>query len=435
MMTASRRIWRALSRLVTFTLLLVTVTVLLPSSGLTATGRYDLRLGELTARDSFSLTLWTIDAVADKVTQAFGAQPWAGLTEQQRDAVFESYFASAGRAVELEGQIADLANQGASESDPGLVELERQLAELRATRQEQGILVERIMEDQVQAVLTQQDISILRAGRLFLPPVFFRPVDLPHVLVISYADRIEMRSQVAVKRTLTVKQVETLEAAVDQDLDVSSLVVPIGGYSTYPTMVSGTGPRDWMVGAVSHEWCHIYLTFRPLGVNYNASGQLAAMNETVCSIFGDEVSSEVGYQFYGLERQKLSWQTPPQPQAAAPVQPPQPPEPQTYNVNRELRRIYLAAEQALKAGDRAGAIDAMAQGRKDLAAHGFYLRKLNQAYFAFYGSYAEGENAIRPDPIGANLRTLRRQSADLRQFMNIVSRMTSYADLERAVGN
>jgi hypothetical protein len=427
------RLWRTLGRVTSSILLIVLLAGMFPSSALTATGRYDETLGALSGPDSFSLSLWTVAAVAGKIRESIGAKPWAGLSAEQEKAIFDNFFASADQANQLEGQINDLANKGVLAGDPQLAELQSQLAHLRKARQGESAIVERLVEDQVQTVLKEQSIWVFDWGRIFLPPVFFKPIDLPDVLIVAYRDRIEMRTQVAVQRTMTVQEVSALESAVDGKLNVSSLVVPIGGYSTYPTMVSGTGPRDWMIGAVSHEWCHIYLTFYPLGQSYGKSGELSAMNETVCSLFGDEVSSLVEAQFYDKPQQPLSWQTPPQPAQAAPVEPAPAQEPQAFNSNHELSKIYAATEEKLRAGDISGAEAVMEEGRKYLAANGFYLRKLNQAFFAFYGSYAEGPNSIRPDPVGDDLRTLRRNSPSLRDFMQTVSKMSSFDDLKRAV--
>ena len=41
----------------------------------------------------------------------------------------------------------------------------------------------------------------------------------------------------------------------------------------------------------------------------------------------------------------------------------------------------------------------------ELLEQGYVIRKLNQAYFAFHGSYAVGTSAT--DPIGGKLRSLR----------------------------
>jgi N-acyl-D-amino-acid deacylase len=64
-------------------------------------------------------------------------------------------------------------------------------------------------------------------------------------------------------------------------------------------------------------------------------------------------------------------------------------------------------------------------------AHGYALRKLNQAYFAFHGSYATAASAV--DPIGPKMTRLRRASPSLRAFLETVSRFTRVEDLDRAL--
>ncbi|OGO24020.1 MAG: hypothetical protein A2144_05680 [Chloroflexi bacterium RBG_16_50_9] len=62
---------------------------------------------------------------------------------------------------------------------------------------------------------------------------------------------------------------------------------------------------------------------------------------------------------------------------------------------------------------------------------GYRIRKLNQAYFAFHGTYADSPASI--SPIGVELRKLRSQSASLKDFMDTVSGMTSREDLAASV--
>ena len=427
-------------RLAIFLVLLSIFLGASPSSALTTQGYYDTRLGALTGPHSFGLTTWTVRAVGDKIGQSIGSKPWQALSDDERKQMLNDYFASADQANELEGQISSLANQGVTGTDAQMADLEAKLRTLRQKRTEQSVVVERVLADQVQNVLKEQNTTLFEVGNLFFPPVFFRLIDLPDVLIVSYRDQFAMRNQVTLQRTITSDETGSLEGAVDSDLGVSSLVVPIGGYSTYPTMIAGTAPRDFVVGAIAHEWCHIYLMFRPLGNAYGRDGQVAAMNETVCSIFGDDVEALVLEQYYGAEKLPRPWQTPPTPVPVAPTTPeqpkptPTPAEPQAFNANHELRKIYVAAEDKLKAHDIAGAEAVMEQGRQYLADNGFYLRKLNQAFFAFYGSYAEGPDAIRSDPIGDDLRELRRQSPSLHDFLVTVAQMTSYNDLKRALG-
>src|SRR5262249_37172640 len=75
----------------------------------------------------------------------------------------------------------------------------------------------------------------------------------------------------------------TLEDKVAKTLDVSTLVVPLGGIGTYPTMVGQSSDLPWIASVVAHEWTHNYLAFRPLGLHYDSSPALRSMNETTAA--------------------------------------------------------------------------------------------------------------------------------------------------------
>jgi hypothetical protein len=73
--------------------------------------------------------------------------------------------------------------------------------------------------------------------------------------------------------------------------------------------------------------------------------------------------------------------------------------------------------------------------RKHMWEHGYQIRKLNQAYFAFYGAYAAGGGgAAGPDPVGEAVRLLRRRSASLADFVNTMAWFTSYEQLRAYLG-
>jgi hypothetical protein len=66
--------------------------------------------------------------------------------------------------------------------------------------------------------------------------------------------------------------------------------------------------------------------------------------------------------------------------------------------------------------------------------NGYHLRKLNQAYFAFYGAYADQPGgAAGEDPVGAAVRNLRAQSPTLADFLNRISLMWKFDQLQRAI--
>ena len=66
--------------------------------------------------------------------------------------------------------------------------------------------------------------------------------------------------------------------------------------------------------------------------------------------------------------------------------------------------------------------------------NGYLIRKLNQAYFAFHGAYADVPGgAAGEDPVGPAVRALRAQSASLADFVNTIAWMTSFQQLQQAI--
>ena len=69
----------------------------------------------------------------------------------------------------------------------------------------------------------------------------------------------------------------------------------------------------------------------------------------------------------------------------------------------------------------------MEERRLFFVEHGHNIRKLNQAYFAFHGSYAT--NPSTGNPIGGQLEWLRAQSPTLRDYIHTVAAFSRYDDL------
>ena len=66
--------------------------------------------------------------------------------------------------------------------------------------------------------------------------------------------------------------------------------------------------------------------------------------------------------------------------------------------------------------------------------NGYAIRKLNQAYFAFYGAYADVPGGpAGEDPVGPAVRALREQSDSLADFVKCIAWMTSFEELQAAV--
>jgi hypothetical protein len=216
---------------------------------------------------------------------------------------------------------------------------------------------------------------------------------------------------------------------VDQKLGVSSLVVDIGGLSTYPTMIMRTTALDWTTNTIAHEWIHLYLAQRPLGMRYEGDPAARTMNETTASIAGDEIGREVVKRYYpelfrasqpGLELVAFTTDFRP---AEAP-----------FDYRAEMHETRVQADALLAEGKIEEAEAYMEQRRKVFWDRGYTIRKLNQAFFAFYGAYADVPGGpAGEDPVGPAVRALRAQSASLKEFLERISQMTTFAELQEAV--
>ncbi|KAA0276920.1 MAG: hypothetical protein EDM79_06115, partial [Chloroflexi bacterium] len=76
----------------------------------------------------------------------------------------------------------------------------------------------------------------------------------------------------------------------------------------------------------------------------------------------------------------------------------------------------------------------MEERRQVFLRNGYLLRKINQAYFAFHGAYADVPGgAAGEDPVGPAVRALRAKSDSLADFINTMSWMWSFEQLQERV--
>jgi hypothetical protein len=102
-----------------------------------------------------------------------------------------------------------------------------------------------------------------------------------------------------------------------------------------------------------------------------------------------------------------------------------------FDFNQEMREIRKTVDEYLARGEIEKAEEFMGQKQQYLMSMGYYIRKLNQAYFAYEGTYADSPAFI--SPIGLELKELRSQSASLKYFLNTVSSMTSHQELRDSI--
>jgi hypothetical protein len=109
-------------------------------------------------------------------------------------------------------------------------------------------------------------------------------------------------------------------------------------------------------------------------------------------------------------------------------------DPAPFDFRAEMHETRVTADQLLAEGKIEEAETYMEQRRQIFWENGYLLRKLNQAYFAFHGAYADVPGgAAGEDPVGPAVRALREQSASLADFINTISWMTSFEQLQQAI--
>ncbi|MPZ24125.1 MAG: hypothetical protein GEU28_11425 [Dehalococcoidia bacterium] len=96
-----------------------------------------------------------------------------------------------------------------------------------------------------------------------------------------------------------------------------------------------------------------------------------------------------------------------------------------------MRGLRLDVDRLLAEGEVERAETLMEDVRLELEEGGIFIRKINQAYFAFHGSY--GDTPVSSDPIGPKLIALREGAGSLSRFIELARDVTSEDDLDDAL--
>lgn len=367
----------------------------------------------------FDFFVWETKALAAKAEAAL-VSGQSYLTEADQKQIVLDYVAILGEIRQLESQVR-LIYSDPEVPDPELAarELQQQVDERRVAAAKLQPVAEQVMQGQVAAILAGEGFGILGA---VLPPVSAQLTPLPYILIISPRDEIRQIYNIPLQHGLTIPDQEQIEAAIFDDIDRSALVVPIGGLGLWPAMVYESGNINYLVNTIAHEWAHHWLTFHPLGISYGGSPALRTINETVATIFGDEVGARVIERFYP---EFVPSEVTAQEAETAEVE-----DLPVFDFNQEMAKTRDTVDELLAQGKLQEAESYMEQRRQFLWENGYRIRKLNQAYFAFYGAYAAAPGEQGDDPIGPALLALRENSDTLAEFMNRVSRITSLQKLQ-----
>jgi hypothetical protein len=408
------------------TFILLILSVMLGASTVSPSDPLE-RVRTFTRDIEFDYVSWTLNSLGIKLGElALGTANYLPLKEQSKTVLVSLDLIQ--QINQVEEQINDIySDPNISDPKTATADLHRQLDELQDYRTRLEPLAEAILQDQINEIAARAHLTF--GGQAF-PPVLYHTTPPPDALIVSPRNAIRQDYDISISPDISVDQMEALEDQVDRSSNVSSLVVGIGGIGLYPTMVMETTDINGLAEVVAHEWVHNYLTLRPLGVSYMNSPELRTMNETVASIAGKELGRAVVEQYYP---EYLPLEVPSVEPAMGSDQPPSPP---AFNFRAEMHKTRMTAERLLAEGKIDKAETYMELRRRFLWDNGYHIRKLNQAYFAFYGAYADQPGgAAGEDPVGAAVRLLRNNSPSLADFINRMSWMWNFEQLDKAVGS
>ena len=396
--------------------------VVLGSSSLPPGDRTEL-VRAYTRNIEFDYVGWSFDALGLKFAQSsLGTSKY--LSQDARHLLVLEYLDLVTGIQMAEGQLNNIfADPNISDPQSASGDLRQELAGLYDQREKIGPVAEGILQSQISHIVAELDLGL---GGQTVPPVLYHNTPLPFALIVSPREVIRQDEDISLLPDFTLDKHVELEEEVDGNLDVSSLVVPIGGVGVYPTMVQETNNLVWLSEVVAHEWTHNFLSLRPLGINYFTSPELRVMNETTASIAGKEIGRAVLEMFYP--------ELVPQPEPG--TKPLELVEPPAFDFRAEMHETRVTVDELLADGEIDEAESYMERRRSFFWEHGYQIRKLNQAYFAFYGAYADepgGAAGAAEDPVGEAVRALRAQSPSLAAFLKRISWITSFEQLQRVV--
>lgn len=392
------------------------------------------RVRVFTRSIEFDYVTWTLDAIGLKTAQSILGLP-AYISTPEAKALVLEYAEKIQKKQQLENVILQIySDPNLKNPDQVAAQSKAELAQITERLDQISPTAETILQGQLSAIIVQNGLGW--AGTV-VPPVAFHATPLPYALIVSPRDTIRQDANISLISDLNLDQIIALEENVSKGLNVSALVEEVGGIGTYPTMIQQTSSLTWLAEVTAHEWTHNYLTLRPLGLNYETNPELRTMNETTASIAGKELGALLIEQFYPeLAPKPVEQAVPSEPSTQTEEQPVEEPTEPVFDFREVMHETRVKTDELLAAGKIDEAEAYMESQRKYIWDNGYLIRKLNQAYFAFHGAYADSPGgAAGEDPVGPAVRALRAESTTLADFVNRISWMTSFTQLQQATGN
>lgn len=386
--------------------------------------RFDTPAASVSLEHGYGLVSWELDNFFDKWShRVWTVLPWTPTSEEDRRASLTRYGELVGELRSAKNEL-NWATSAENPDESAVREAQAKVDRLISERNDLRDGVEEYLEQIIADVVRSPEIGLV--GSFVWPPVDFRIGDPPKLLVTSRRDEIVRIEDVLLDPDISVDEMSRIESELVENNDISAVVLQTGGLASYPNVIPTTDLKR-LVDVASHEWLHAYLAFHPLGRAYFGGGEIRSMNETLADIFGREVGLRVYEEVTGEP-----FVAPTRPETASKDvngEPEAVPEPEAFSFNRFMGETREITDELLADGKIDEAESYMESRRVELLDHNYTIRKINQAYFAFHGTYAESPSST--SPIARYMWDLREQVATVGEMVKLLRPVSTYEQFEQ----
>jgi hypothetical protein len=404
--------------------ILVAIALLVVGSSVESVNPLD-GLRRYTRAVEFDFVEWEIGALFNKAVSA-ALKLERFLNDEQQVAVIQAWQEETEKTISLEQDLVNAQNDASPNHDQLVQSVKSELEQAKTKQNRLGKLAEAVLQNQAEVTLAKAGFGV---GGQILPPVLYQVSDLPLNLIISPRSEIRNELSISLDAGLDAVEKDEIETRIYQGYNLSALIEPVGGIGAYPTMVMRTTNINWLTETVAHEWIHNYLTFFPLGIRYYLNDQMRTINETTASLAGKEIGLDLIIAYYPERTPRYYLPMPAYTtvlaEGAETLDP--------FDFRAEMHVTRLMVDALLAKGKVDQAETYMEARRSFFWENGYRIRKINQAYFAFYGSYNDtpGGGASGEDPVGPAVQELRTHYSALSQFLHDIRSVSSYDQLLR----
>lgn len=348
----------------------------------------------------FSLVLWEIQHLPLKWSHlAWELFPGNKTSDEERKKIVKEYLSIVKKLNQTKEHVStprNLANPKYSSNIRSL-EIERKALKARAEEAIESILSE---------VIQKQDLG-LPLG-ILLPPTDFHFGSPPRILVTSPRNVIKLSGTKLIKPNITGAERQIVEKSAESDGKTSALVDDLAGLGTYPAIVSDSSSLRDLLRTAAHEWMHNYWILHPLGRNMWDSTEMRTINETSANIAGNEIG-DIAFQLMGGDLRDSANKYE-QPSVLS-------------HWDSKLMETRKEVDKLLSLNEIEKAEKLMKEKTWELRLGGYGVRKINQAYFAFRGQYADSPAST--STLGKDLQDYRSYFPNVGSFIKSISTVSS----------